>query len=487
MHHFYWVGYLNLYCLKKEVAILFKKNKEILITLASAMVITAISTLKTSFAMSPKVNTDYFILDPYKYVDWNSYGQYKAGFHAHTTESDGSNTPKEMIEDHYAKGFDILAITDHNFTTTTWDRTDRPENKTYLTSERLKEIDAGIGRNGRGMLAVKYSNEQSIANHLNTFFADYNNKSGDTLEDIITRTEELGGISHIDHPGGYTGGSSDIVKGEALSKDPTVYGKYIELFKKYKTLVGMEIINEKDVDSLSDRILWDSILSETMDVRNPVWGFSNDDTHSVDKIGFSYNMMLMPKNNVDNLRNAMKNGTFYAVAKIAKRELGPNFKAEGPTPVIRNIKIDQEENSITIKGSHYNTVQWIADGKIIATGNTIDLNDFEDKFDSYVRAQLIGNGGISFTQPFGVNKYTINNLQASIEETHLSKDLKKSLLTKLNDAEKSMRKDKDNYVDILNGFSKEVKTLVGSNLTEEEVHKIIEAVDEIILNLKPQN
>lgn len=50
-----------------------------------------------------------------------------------------------------------------------------------------------------------------------------------------------------------------------------------------------------------------------------------------------------------------------------------------------------------------------------------------------------------------------------------------------------MRKDKDNYVDLLNGFSKEVKTLVGSSLTEEEAHKIIEAVDEIILNLKPQN
>ncbi|MPM55053.1 hypothetical protein SDC9_101838 [bioreactor metagenome] len=224
-----------------------------------------------------------------------------------------------------------------------------------------------------------------------------------------------------------------------------------------------------------------------MDVRNPVWGFSNDDSHSVDKIGFSYNMMLMPINNVDNLRNAMKNGTFYAVAKIAKRELGPNFKAEGPTPIISNITVNQEKNSITIEGSHYHTVQWIADGKIISTGDTIDLNDFEDKVDSYVRAQLIGNGGICFTQPFGVNKYTIDNLEDSIEEMQLSKDIKKPLLSKLNNAEESIRKGKDNYVDILNGFSKDIKTLVGSNLTEKESHKIIEAVDEIILNLKPQN
>ncbi|MPN26499.1 hypothetical protein SDC9_173924 [bioreactor metagenome] len=197
--------------------------------------------------------------------------------------------------------------------------------------------------------------------------------------------------------------------------------------------------------------------------------------------------MLMPANNVDNLRNAMENGTFYSVAKIAKRELGPDFKAEGPTPVISNIAVDQEENSIAITGSNYNTIQWIADGKIIATGNTIDLNNFEDKVNSYVRAQLIGNGGICFTQPFGVNKYTIDNLQNSIKEMQLSKSIKKRLISKLNNAEKSMRKGKDNYVDLLSGFSNDVKALAGSKLTEEEVHKITKDVDEIILNLKPEN
>lgn len=466
---------------------MFKKNNGIIIALSSVMVITTVLSTRTSFAISPEENTNYFILNPYKSVDWNTYGQYKAGFHSHTTESDGGNTPKEMIEDHYAKGFDVLAITDHNFTNTTWDRTDRPEDKTYLTTERLAEINTGIGRNDRSMLAVKYSNEQSAANHVNTFFADYNNKPGDTLEEIIARTEELGGISHLNHPGPYTGGSSDIVKGEALSKDPAVYRKYVELFNKYKSLVGMEIVNEKDVDSLSDRILWDSILSETMAVRNPVWGFSNDDSHYIEATGFSYNMMLMPANNVDNLRNAMENGTFYSVGKIAKRELGPDFKAEGPTPVISNIVVDQEENSIAITGSNYNTIQWIADGKIIATGNTIDLNDFEDKVNSYVRAQLIGNGGICFTQPFGVNKYTIDNLQNSIKEMQLSKSIKKRLISKLNNAEKSMRKGKDNYLDLLSGFSNDVKALAGSKLTEEEVHKITKDVAEIILNLKPEN
>lgn len=64
--------------------------------------------------------------------------------------------------------------------------------------------------------------------------------------------------------------------------------------------------------------------------------------------------------------------------------------------------VDQTEDTITIEGDLYNTIEWVADGKVIATGNTIDLNDYEGKIHSYVRAQLKGDEGISFTQPFGV-------------------------------------------------------------------------------------
>ncbi|EQB88798.1 hypothetical protein M918_23145 [Clostridium sp. BL8] len=50
-----------------------------------------------------------------------------------------------------------------------------------------------------------------------------------------------------------------------------------------------------------------------------------------------------------------------------------------------------------------------------------------------------------------------------------------------------MRKGKDNYVDLLSGFANDVKALAGSHLTEEEADKITKAVDEIILNFKPEN
>jgi hypothetical protein len=347
-------------------------------------------------------NKDYIIINPYETVKWESFGQYKAALHTHTKESDGKNSPAEVIEHHYKLGYDVLALTDHNFTSTTYHRTDRPSDKVYLTKERAEEINKGVGRNGRGMIGVPYSNEQSRSDHVNTFWADFNNTSGVTLEDNLKKCEELGGISHLNHPGRYTGGSRQYGdQGVAASSKPETIAKYVSLFKRFNSCVGMEIVNKKDSGSASDRILWDNILKETMP-KLPVWGFSNDDSHKNKNVDYSYNIMLMPENNLKNIRYSMENGTFYAVARVAKRELGKSFEGEGKTPKITNISVDENLNSITISGENYEEIEWIADGEIIAKGNSINLNNFEDKINNYIRAQLKGPGGIAFTQPFGI-------------------------------------------------------------------------------------
>lgn len=363
---------------------------------------------------------DFTIDSPYASVDWGTYGQYKADFHAHSNESDGSPQPYETIEEHYKKGYDILALTDHNVCNTTWNRKDDPTGKDreYLTDQRLSEITYGTDRDNRGMVAIMNSDEQSVSDHLNTFFTPFNNEQGATLESNIAKTQELGGICHINHPGRYTGGKKTSgTAGEEASNNPETIKKYTDLFMKYDAVVGMEIINKLDGDSYSDRILWDNILKETMPEGRFVWGFSNDDTHSTAATGHSYNMMLLPSNNPENVRKSMENGTFYASAKVAKREgytiTDLSVINDYQPPIITNIQVDNDEDTITINGEYYNQVEWIADGKVIATGNTIDLNDHEGEINSYVRAQLKGNEGISFTQPFGVT--TANSGNAAVE------------------------------------------------------------------------
>ena len=162
---------------------------------------------------SSKGTLDFTIDNPYASVNWSTYGQYKADFHAHSNESDGSPQPADTVEEHYKKGYDILALTDHNVTNTTWNRKDdlTGKGRTYLTDERLEEITNGIGRDGRGMVDIINSDEQSESDHLNTFFTPFNNESGATLESNIAKTQKLGGICHINHPGRYTGGKIPAV------------------------------------------------------------------------------------------------------------------------------------------------------------------------------------------------------------------------------------------------------------------------------------
>ena len=45
-------------------------------------------------------------------------------------------------------------------------------------------------------------------------------------------------------------------------------------------------------------------------------------------------------------------------------------------------------------------IWWVADGKIIAVGDTLNLAEHMDDIGAYVRAELWTEGGILYTQPF---------------------------------------------------------------------------------------
>lgn len=355
---------------------------------------------------------EYKIINPYESVDWNSFGQFKACLHMHTNEFDGKYSPKEMIEDCYINGYDVAAITDHNITNSTWDRTDKnPDN--YLTTERLKEIKAGIGRNGRGMLPIPFSTEQTVLGHVNTYWADFCESTNVSIESKIKRCEELGGISHINHPGGDESAIFFFYEDQITEAGAEYLNEYTRLFHEYPSCVGIEALNKRYGNRESFRQMWDHILMNTMPNR-PVWGFSSDDSHSVDETGFNSNIMLMPENTEENIRYSMENGTFYAVTSLTNNMTFIDSNSQNSFPIINNIIVNQEENSITISAQNYETIEWIADCRVIATGNRIDLNYYEDCVNNYIRAQIKGSGGLSLTQPFGIIDKT-NSLIGDID------------------------------------------------------------------------
>jgi hypothetical protein len=384
-----------------------QKIKLSIISVLMAVMIVASAFAGVMSAAAADQSGNFVIISPYANVDWDAYGQYKADFHAHSRNSDGSNTVAQMVEDHYAKGFDIFTMTDHSVLTPNWDKVTGG-----VTSERKAEIEAGVGRDGKGMIDIDNCNEQSNTDHINSFFAAYNDAVGGTrtMASTIAAVQAAGGITHLNHPGRYTNGAVGGANGAAASNNPVQIKKYVDLFMAYPSLVGMEIVNKDDNESRSDKILWDNLLTQTMPQKRFVWGFANDDTHSLSATGYAWDVMLMPELTQSATRTAMETGTFYTVSRIDRREGINAMNLALTTPSITNIEV--EGNLITITGANYDTIEWISGVNpvtgmvnVIATGESIDVSEYSEIFNnSYVRAQLKSQNGIAYTQPFCVYK-----------------------------------------------------------------------------------
>ena len=220
----------------------------------------------------------YEITSPYDNIDWDSINQYKAQLHTHTLYSDGTIDVKDVVEEYYALGYDILAVTDHGVVNKGWNRV--PEvmdligynqyinNFKPMSNERYKEITVeGAGRNGRPMIDVPYGIELNALvvrkNHVNGFFVDYGNGiigEEEDYEKVIAGNSAAGGITFINHPGDFIAANKENGRAE----DYNQLKVFIDPLLKYDSCVGIEIFNCKDTTDRADRILWDTILQYTI-------------------------------------------------------------------------------------------------------------------------------------------------------------------------------------------------------------------------------
>lgn len=378
---------------------------------ASLSALMLISISVPAFAASGSV--DYTIISPYETVDWDTWGQYKSQLHAHTLYSNGEMDIKDVVEAYYALDYDVLAITDHGVVNRGWDTVPEmmplvsfnqyTQKLTPLSAERYREVTEGTDRGGRGMLDVPMGIEMNAVvvrkNHVNGYFCGYGQGVWGNEEDYetpVAGTQAAGGLSVINHPGDFFNAGADINR----ASDQENLKTFTDIFMKYDSCVGMEAFNSNDHTERYDRIVWDNILMYTVPRGRVVWSFSNDDSHDPGDIGLTAEIMLMPENTVENLRTAMENGTFFACSKRARLEMGNDFTGTGDYADISRITVDEENDIISIDVSDYDTVEWIADGEIIATGTSLNLRQYSDKIGSYVRFQVKNAGGILLSQPF---------------------------------------------------------------------------------------
>jgi len=354
----------------------------------------------------------YTITNPYRAVDWDAWDAYKANLHVHTTFSDGNMDLADVVDEYYAQGYDALAIADHGVVQAAWDKWPRTmppldiphwfSNRQVLTSARLAEITAGSDRGNRGMVQVPLGIELNAAtvykNHLVGLYGGwgwYWTGLGIDYRIPVAMTQRRGGITFLAHPGDW---AKDV-------NDKDMLNFHADIFRDYPSLLGMEVYNRIDTSTRHDRVLWDNLLARLMPEGRNVFGFANDDSHTLTDIGCTATLLYMPSNTAQNVRKCLESGAFLACSRRDRAVLGDQFVGDydEPFPSIERITILGDV--ITIDAADTTAIEWIADGNVILSGSdSIDLAAYADQITCYVRAQLIGPGGISATQAFGVDK-----------------------------------------------------------------------------------
>lgn len=422
-------------------------SKKILSIILS--VILTFSFASVAFAAS---NVDYTIGNPYESVNWDTWHAYKTQLHCHTTASDGASNIDETIEAYYAADYDILALTDHMTLGVRWD--EKPQvvslmrlvkskrtgfaALTPLTTERREEILTGVGRNGKGMLEVTTGIELNGAvpnnSHLNGYFSDYGQGLIGIDGDYETPVREVGargGITFLDHLGDYTKAWEDY----ELSHDETFIRKFSKIFLENPSCVGTGINSAKDIQTAADRILYDEILQVTVPRGVVPWSFSFSDSHSdtIDQIDRAFTVHMMPEQTVEALRTSMEDGTFFPVCRYARYELGEDYEGVGAVPAVNRITVDNEKDTITLDVENYNKIVWVADGVEIAEGNTLSIDEYGDVIGSYVRAYVVGDGGVLYVQPFTVTRPGDTVLKDDVKPVYTYSNFFRDLVTFLDE------------------------------------------------------
>lgn len=393
-------------------------------------------------AVSASAKSTYVIENPYQEVIWsgdNAWGAYKGNLHTHSFVSDANTDYKDMIMEYYNQGFDFLAMTDHSVTGKAWNEkpTELPlylyqriigNNVHYLTDEEYTAVTTGtypvngIAR-GKGMTCLVGGNELNgltmRKNHVNALFLPEgvgNNHLGyeNDYEGAVKIADEAGALSFINHPGDWLGSREN----PSESTNPDNVNYFADILLRYDSCLGMEIFNENNSVNRNDRELWDALLMKCLPYGKKIIGFANGDTHELKNVDSSFSIFMMEENTVENIKKTMQNGAFFMVARRypANAVLGPEYDIDAknsglPYPIFTDIKV--EGHKITVKANEYSNIQWVANGKVIATQDisqsadnseyVLDLDKIEGSENfSYVRCQLIGSGGVTLTQAFAI-------------------------------------------------------------------------------------
>ena len=310
------------------------------------------------------------------------------------------------------------------------------------------------------------NNAVSVNAHVNSWFVDYHDNSITTYVDAISGVQKAGGVCVINHPGEYTKARYELHSSDAYNPDSFNYwyhiNKFASLLEKYDRCIGIDVNSKGDDRTRFDRILWDELLMRFAPNGKNVFAICSSDAHQLNKIDTGFVIALLPEQTSKALSECLLNGEFFGgshcignydelvqiatalkefygetdlykevVAKaeeMAQRvhlieigELDPDssigvtykvldddgYCTAATQPAITSVEVDDKNGTITVNSENALIVRWISDGKLITTTNSEDavfrISDYANELGNYVRAEVFGEGGVLYTQPFIIN------------------------------------------------------------------------------------
>ncbi|MBR0458503.1 MAG: CehA/McbA family metallohydrolase [Victivallales bacterium] len=199
--------------------------------------------------------------------------QYRAALHNHSTTSDGTYTPQEIVDLYAKEGFDVFAFSDHRKT----NAVSRLESRGMTLLSGIELHPDGPNDTMWHLLALNVPE-------------DYVYPEGDVkAQDLIDQVVSLGGIVYCAHPH-WSGFSSYDVAG-------------------LRNISGIEIFNS------SCRFIGRSFSHQTWDEladRGMVYpALAVDDTHGPSHLFHGWTQIVAEDNTPAAIVQALRNGTYY--------------------------------------------------------------------------------------------------------------------------------------------------------------------------------
>ncbi len=280
----------------------------------------------------------------------------KGGLHCHTTRSDGSGSPKDVIQLHVENDYDFLALTDHRFYN--YENFDPGSDIVIVPGMELDGNLPDPGVHCFHTVCIGPAKENGNGFDQDQRFASLNVTCQEEYQPLLDMAHANNNMTIYCHPEWSNTPSHEFDRLE---------GNFaMEIWNS-----GCVIENEEDADAAC----WDDLLRQG----KKIYGVATDDGHAMHQHCVGW-VRVNAEKNLDSILAALKNGAFYS-------STGPeiyDFYVEDGKAVVKCSPVDRVR-------FHYGFAPTrIVDGN----GDTIESAEFNiPDYYTYIRATIIDDEG----------------------------------------------------------------------------------------------